>query len=289
MSGAWDGVILGAAMFATLNGQRLWYDLHGSQGTPVVLVMGFGISGRAWAPQVEGLSPHHRTLIFDNRGVGESESSKRRYGFTDLADDVVALMDHLGFERAHVVGVSMGGMVTQHVALHHGDRVRSISLIATLPGGGLRHTLPSPRAVSLFLRANTLRGEPRFAALRQLLYTRSYLDTSVPERGFSQSNLEVFAVPADTTTRLNQLRAVLRHDLTRELGRVRAPTLIVKPEQDILVRPDNSERLHRLIPGSRILRLADAGHGATHQRAAEINLALLDHFARADAAGTGTG
>lgn len=271
-------------MHATVNGQRLWFELHGAQGTPVVLVMGFGISGRAWAPQVEGLHPHHRTLIFDNRGVGESEPSRAPYGFADLADDVVALLDHHGFERAHVVGVSMGGMVTQHLALRHPERLRSIALIATLPGGSLRHTLPGARAVGLFLRANTLRGERRFAALRQLLYTRSYLEHTVPERGFSDANLEVFSAPAAASTRLHQLRAVLRHDLTRELGRVRVPTLIIKPEDDILVHPDNSERLHRLIPGSRILRLADAGHGATHQRAREINQALLAHFAEAEAA-----
>ncbi len=269
-------------MHATLNGQRLWFDLQGERGTPVVLVMGFGISGRAWAPQVAALRSAHRTLIFDNRGVGESEPSRASYGFTDLADDVVALLDHHGFARAHVVGVSMGGMVTQHLALRHAERVASIALIATLPGGSLRYTMPGARAVSLFLRANTLRGERRFAALRQLLYTRSYLEHSVPEQGFSAGNLEVFASPAATSTRLRQLRAVLRHDLTRELGRVRAPTLVIKPERDILVAPENSERLHRLIPGSRILRLPDAGHGATHQCAAEINLALLEHFARAD-------
>ncbi len=271
-------------MHATVNGHRLWFDLQGDLGTPVVLVMGFGISGRAWAPQVAALREHHRTLIFDNRGVGESEPSRGSYGFADLADDVVALLDHHGFARAHVVGVSMGGMVTQHVALLHPDRVASVALIATLPGGSLRFTLPGPRAVSLFLRANTLRGERRFAALRRLLYTPSYLATTTPERGFSEANLEVFSAPAAASTRLHQLRAVLRHDLTRELGRVRAPTLIVKPERDILVAPENSERLHRLIPGSRIVRLADAGHGATHQCAAEINRALLEHFARADEA-----
>lgn len=269
-------------MHATLNGQRLWFDVQGERGAPVVLVMGFGISGRAWAPQVAALKEHHRTLYFDNRGVGESEPSRRPYGFTDLADDVVALLDHHGFERAHVVGVSMGGMVTQHVALRHPDRVASIALIATLPGGSLVHALPGARAVSLFLRANTLRGARRFAALRQLLYTRSYLERAVPEHGFSAGNLEVFASPAAASTRLHQLRAVLRHDLTRELGRVRAPTLVIKPEADILVSPENSERLHRLIPGSRMLRLPDAGHGATHQCADQINQALLEHFARAE-------
>ena len=270
-------------MLQTLRNQRFWYELAGEQGSPVVLIMGFGISGRAWAPQVEALRQHHRVLIFDNRGIGGSESSKTPYGFADLADDTVALMDHVGFDRAHVVGVSMGGMISQHVAIRHPDRVRSLSLIATFPGGSFRHAVPPRRALQLFVQANTSRGAKRIAALRRLLYTDSYLATAQPEKTFSAGNLEVFAVPADTTTRLNQLRAVLRHDVTRDLARVDAPTLIIKPEADQLVRPHNSERLHQLIRGSTILRLKDAGHGATHQRADDVNRALLEHFERASA------
>ena len=266
-------------MHVTLNNQRFWCEVHGEQGTPVVLIMGFGISGRAWAPQVEALAKHHRVLIFDNRGIGESESSKTPYGFTDLADDTVALMTAVGFDRAHVVGVSMGGMIAQHLVLRHPARVLSLTLIATLPGGSLRHTLPRPGVLALFVKANTSRGERRFAALRQLLYPAAFLRDIQPEQGFSPQNLGIFAVPADTTTRLNQLRAVMVHDLTGDLHRVVAPTLIIKPESDILVRPHNSERLHQLIAGSTILRLKDTGHGVTHQRAATVNQALLDHFA----------
>lgn len=269
-------------MFATIHNHRFWYELAGETGSPVILIMGFGISGRAWVPQVQALQQQHRVVIFDNRGIGETETSKTPYGFADLADDTVGLMDHLGFDKAHIVGVSMGGMISQHLALRHPDRVQSLSLIATFPGGSLRHTVPSLKALGLFARANTTKGAPRIAALRKLLYTKGYLEQVQPEAAFSSQNLEVFAVPADTTTRLNQLRAVLRHDTTRELGRIKAPTLIIKPEDDMLVRPENSERLHTLLPGSTILRLKNAGHGATHQSADAINQALLDHFAQAD-------
>lgn len=267
-------------MFATLRDHRFWFEQHGDTGTPVILIMGFGISGRAWAPQVEALKTRHRVVIFDNRGIGETETSKTPYGFADLADDVIALMDHLGFEKAHVVGVSMGGMIAQHLALRHPQRLLSLGLIATLPGGSLRHTVPSPSSLALFLRANTTSGAPRFAALRKLLYTERYLKEVDPEQSFNQGNLEIFAVPADTTTRLNQLRAVLRHDVTRDLPRVTTPTLIVKPEEDRLVRPENSDRIAALLPHATVLRLKDAGHGVTHQHKDVVNSALLEHFAR---------
>lgn len=273
-------------MLATLRDHRFWYETHGEAGTPVILIMGFGISGRAWAPQVEGLKAEHRVVIFDNRGIGQTETSKTPYGFADLADDTVALMDHLGFERAHVVGVSMGGMIAQHLALRHQDRLQSLGLIATLPGGSLRHTVPSASALALFARANTSKGEARFAALRKLLYTKQFLAETTPEQHFSEVNLEIFAVPADTTTRLNQLRAVLAHDVTRDLPRVKTPTLIVKPEDDILVRPENSDRIAALLPNATVLRLKGAGHGVTHQHRDVVNAALLSHFARADGRST---
>lgn len=268
-------------MHVTLRDHKLWYQVEGTQGSPVLLIMGFGISGRAWAPQVRSLKERHRVVIFDNRGIGKSESSKVAYGFRELADDSAALIDHLGFSSAHVVGVSMGGMIAQQLALRHSARVKSLTLIATLPGGSLRHTLPNPTGLARFLYANISRGPKRLAALQRLLYSKSYRDQQKPTVDFSQDSMEVFAVPANTTTRLNQLRAILRHDVTAELGGLRTPTLVVRPDQDILVRPANSDRIHAMIPGSRLLRL-DAGHGVTHQCAEEVNAALLEHFASAD-------
>jgi 3-oxoadipate enol-lactonase len=277
-------------MQSIVRGHRFWFELRGDRGPPVVLIMGFGLSGRAWWPQVEALQADHRVLIFDHRGVGETEPSRVPYGFAELADDVVGLMDHVGFDRAHVVGVSMGGMVAQHVVLRHPDRVRSVGLIATLPGGSLRATLPSLSSIGLFLWANSTRGAMRLAALRRLLTiqaparsTRALDDDDDGAARPTVPTLEVFTVPATVKTRLAQLRSVLTHDVTAELPRVSAPVLIVKPERDRLVRPDNSERLLALVPHATILRLADAGHGVTHQRADDVNAALRAHFSRADA------
>jgi pimeloyl-ACP methyl ester carboxylesterase len=244
--------------------------------------MGFGISGRAWAPQVAELKKHHRVLIFDNRGIGESESSKTAYDFGDLADDTVALARHVGFERAHYVGVSMGGMVCQHLAVRHPAAVKSLTLIATHPGGRAHHLVPTLRGLRMFVRANTSRGDKRFAALRQLLYPPHFRADARPEDDFDGDSMEVFAVPADTVTRVNQIKAILKHDVTRDLPGVTAPTLVVRPGADVLVRPRNSDRIHARLPYSRLLRFDDAGHGVTHHKARELNAALLEHFAAAD-------
>jgi pimeloyl-ACP methyl ester carboxylesterase len=268
-------------MHVELNDHRIWYEVEG-EGTPVILVMGFGISGRAWAPQVRALRQRHQVVIFDNRGIGDSESSKTPYDFGHLADDTVALADHLGFERAHFVGVSMGGMVCQHVAVRHPTRVRSLSLIATHPGGRPHHLVPTLRGLRLFARANTSAGAKRIEALRRLLYTDGF-GANAPEHDYSADSMEVFAVPADTVTRVNQVKAILKHDVTRALPSLRAPTLVVRPGADLLVRPRNSDRIFDLVPEARMLRLDRAGHGVTHQCADDVNAALLQHFDRADA------
>lgn len=269
-------------MQAQIHDHSLWYELAGETGSPVVLVMGFGISGRAWAPQVEELSKHHRVLYFDNRGIGDSESSKTAYDFGDLADDTAALARHVGFERAHFVGVSMGGMVCQHLATRHPELVKSLTLIATHPGGGVRHLFPTLRGLKLFVRANTSHGDKRIEALRHLLYPPSFREQARPEDDFEDGSMEVFAVPADTVTRANQVKAIFKHDVTRELPDVTAPTLVVRPGQDLLVRPRHSDRIHARLPRSRMLRFDDAGHGVTHHKARELNAALLEHFAAAE-------
>lgn len=270
-------------METTLNGHRAWYDLQGEDGSPVLLIMGFGMSGRAWAPQVRQLKDHHRVAYYDNRGIGQSESSRHAYGFRDLADDAAALLDHLGWDDAHVVGVSMGGMIAQHLALARPGRLRSLTLIATHPGGGLHRTFPTRKGLQLFLKANTSRGDERLEALRHLLYTPDFLSKNAAEDDFPDESMELFAVPADKATLMNQLKAILSHDVRRDLRRLDGvPTLVVRPGADLLVRPHHSDRIHRLIPGSRLLSFDRAGHGVTHERASEVNQHLRAHFAEVD-------
>jgi 3-oxoadipate enol-lactonase len=266
-------------MHATIGRQSIWYEAKGA-GPPVLLIMGFGLSGRAWAPQVQVLHAHHKTIIFDNRGVGSSPASNAPYGFADLAADAVGLMDHLGVERAHIVGVSMGGMVAQHLTLAHPARVQSLTLIATTPGGSLHHLLPPPYALWLFLRANMSRGTARMGAMRKLLYAHPTPIDS--EAAFDADTLAALRAPAAANALRHQLWAVLRHNVTTQLHQVHAPTLIIKPRHDRLVRPHNSERLKALMPFATLVEV-DAGHGATNEAALDVNAALLRHFARNEA------
>lgn len=272
-----------------LNNQSLYYQIEGDEGTPVVLVMGFGMSGQAWLPQIEGLKEKHRVLWFDNRGIGRSEISKTAYRLPDLANDTKNLMDHVGWESVHLVGVSMGGMIAQQLAVTHPSRVKSLSLIATLPRLrlGLRRTsrqyAPSRKGLFYFLRANLTRGEKRLATLRRLLFSRRYIESSQGEHGFSEGSMEAFAVPADRWTLKNQLQGILTFDLRDKLHALKdIPTVVLRPEGDLLVDPKNSDLIHQLIPGSRLISFPLAGHGLTQECAPAVNQVLLEHFAAAD-------
>lgn len=265
----------------------LHYDTAG-EGTPVLLIKGFAMRGRVWRFQIPSLAERHHVAWFDHRGIGASAELEpavaKRWRMAHMAEDALGVMDHLGFDRAHVVGVSMGGMVAQHLALRAPDRVRSLSLIATHPGG-IWAALPTRRGLGCFLRASRAKDyDVRVDALKPLLFPADYLAQPANQAFADRVIREDFAVEPPKPTRRAQLRAVLRHRAHKHLGQLSGlPTLIVKPAADILIRPGQSDRLHRLIPGSRLLTLDDAGHGVIRQSHAQLNGALLAHFAAAEA------
>ncbi len=111
---------------ADCNGQTLYYEEHG-EGDPLLCVMGLSANTLAWALQVQAFSAAHRTIIFDNRDVGQSSMADGNYEITDMATDALALADHLGLEQFHLVGVSMGGAIAQEMALAAPERVKTLT------------------------------------------------------------------------------------------------------------------------------------------------------------------
>lgn len=262
-------------MYAEIRGHTCWYEARGDTGPPVLLVMGFGMSGRAWGPLADRLATDHRTVLYDVRGLGSSPSRDVSGGLPRLADDAAALLDHLGWDEAHVAGVSMGGMIAQHLAIRHTHRVRSLTLIATHPGPFWSH-VPGPTGLRGFLKANRAKGEARLEALRELLYppeARDRLPTA-----WSPEELAVLAAPAPASVRLAHLAGILAHDARAGLRRVHVPALVVRPGKDVLVPPSGSDVLAEVLPRATVLDVPEGGHGVLTQvpdRVADAMRALI--------------
>ena len=262
----------------------MFYASAGQQGPPVLLVMGLGMRGGAWEPQVDDLSRDHRVVTFDNRGIGQSAGFTRRHTVRDFADDALRVADAAGWGAFHVVGVSLGGMIVQELALAHPRRVTSLTLVATHAGGPLG-VVPTAKGVLGFLRANLGRPSERVAALEALLYTPEFL-ASIDRAALTRRMQAQVGQRAAASTLRGQILAVMRHDTRRRLGELRMPTLVVRPGRDLLVRPGHSDRLARGIPGAQLLDIPDAGHGVTFQAAARVCTAIRDHVAAVEAGPT---
>lgn len=258
----------------------LHFERHGEKGPPVLLVMGLGMRGRVWDSQVRDLSADHRVAFFDNRGIGQSDPLSGRPTMGDFAKDALRVADACGFSRFHLVGVSLGGMISQEIALGAKDRVKSLTLIATHAGGpfGL-----APRLAGLTAFARSFIGPKsgRLQALQELLYPAPFLAVVDKANLEARMKLQV-GDRARPRTVMGQLLAVARHDTRGRLDGIEAPTLVIRPDLDILVRPSHSNELARGIRRSTLLAVPDAGHGVIFQGATIVSNAIRKHVAETE-------
>ena len=265
----------------TRGNPRIAYATHGESGPPVLLVMGLGMRGIVWRPQIEILSEDHRLATFDHRGVGDSDPPPGPFRMRDMAFDALRVAGALGWQRFHLVGISMGGMVAQEVALAAPERVASLALIATQPGGPTG-MIPTPGGLRDFASAILGPRAGRLPAMERLLYPPEFLAT-VDRAELARRLGDQAAEPADRRVVLLQIAAVAGFDARHRLGEIVAPTLVVQPGRDALVRPGHAEVLARGIPGARLHTFHDAGHGVAFQHARPLSELLRAHIAEVEA------
>ena len=268
--------------YALVDGKRFWYNIAGEGGPPVLLMMGFATRGNAWLEQIEEFKREHQVLWYDHRGIGESESPARVYSMADMADDVAGIMDAAGWSTAHIVGLSMGGMVAQEFAIRYGHRVRSLSLLATTPGGmrgNAACAVGLPRLAQCFVG----QGRDRFEGFLKALFPDQFIE-SKDRQWFKSLLRKDFDGKADMATLIAMGNACRTHDTASRLSRLKGlPALIMTGEQDAIIHWSESRRLHKLIPGSELRSYPEAGHGFNWQVAEEMNRVLARHFVTADA------
>jgi 3-oxoadipate enol-lactonase len=233
------------------------YESTGT-GAPVLLVMGLGMSLTGWWRTVPVLaSAGLRVITFDNRGVGRSGRPPGPYTTAMLADDAVAVLDAASLERAHVYGISLGGMIAQEIALRHPGRVARLVLGATTAGGPAA-TVADDATLAFFTRRGLMPAPE--AVWASVPYNYSTQTRGEHGERIAQDIAQRLRYPIEPEFYAAQLAAAIAHDTQDRLAEIQAPTLVVHGLQDVMVPPANGHVLARLIPGARLLELTGAAH-----------------------------
>jgi len=237
------------------DGARIHYEVHGS-GDPVLLIMGLGSNAYGWHRTIPWLAERYQAIAFDNRGVGRSDVPAGPYTITQMAADAEAVLDANGHDTAHVVGASLGGMIAQRFALAYPDRLRSLILICTTPGGA--NAVTASREV---MTAMVQGGDDPRKVYRRNAWFLYGDDTRTNHPDRIEEDLEYRQkIPTMPAGYLGQLTAAMGHDTWDGLPSIAVPTLVVHGDADLLVPTANGPLLAGRIPGARLVMVPGAGH-----------------------------
>jgi pimeloyl-ACP methyl ester carboxylesterase len=265
---------------AEVNGQRLYYEVHG-EGEPLLCVHGLSVDTLGWAMQIPAWSERHRTVVFDNRDVGRSSRAQSEYEVRDMAADALALADELGLERFHLLGVSMGGAISQELALAAPERVLTLTLCVTFGGGG---TWGRTQGRLWSERVLRMSREERVDELMLLCFSEATFENAELV-AFLRQMLLSNPNPQEREAFVRQLQATSRHEARDRVGTLAMPVHVIAAGHDILLPAWKSRELAELIPGARLTVIDGAAHGVNVERAEEFNAAVLDFLAAAAPAG----
>src|SRR5689334_23616734 len=258
------------------DGTRLHYSVSGRRdGEPVLMIQGLGADSRGWLRQRLAFAARHRVIVFDNRGVGRSDRPPGPYDLEVMAEDALTVLDAAGVTDAHVMGASMGGVISQIIAVRHPERVRSLILACTAC-----RQLPWRRELlAEWAEVAERDGMGGFTtyAVRWVMGPRS-LRRFWPALGL----VGTLAQNLTPDSFLAQVQAILAtdDDLRFELREVRAPTLVLVGTQDILTPLGDSEEIADLIPGAELAVIGGGAHGFMFEHASAFNRTVLDFLRR---------
>ncbi len=249
------------------------YRIDGDAAETLVLVNGLADTKESWAAQVPAFADRYRVVSYDNRGVGATTVTPGPYTTAQMADDLHGLADALGLERFHLLGTSMGAMIAQEYAIAHSDRLLSAALCNT-------YAWPGPYCLRMFQIWREL--VPHLGVgftQREILlwaFTPEFVESRPDE--CAEVERELAANPQDTAAYLAQLDAICTHDTRDRLGAISCPTLTLIGEQDLIIYPALSRRLHEAVPTSTWAEVP-GGHACLWELPGPFNAAVLDFLA----------
>ena len=260
------------------DGTRIHYTKTGRPGAPPVLfIQGLGMSKNGWILQRIASAPRYQAIALDNRGAGRSDKPHGAYSIEQMADDAVAVLDHAGIESAHIVGASMGGVITQFIGVKYPERTRSLTLACTACA---HHPWREEMLAEWRDRALTSGiGQMSREAARFVIGPRSFR-RFVPAMGW----LGPLALGRPAHAFAGQVDAILDVDesVGARLADLDVPVLVMAGNQDILTPRGDSEELAERIPTAELVVISGAAHGFMLEHATSFNGVLFDFLGRAE-------
>ena len=267
---------------ARVGDANIEYYFEGS-GPPLLLISGFTSQASGWHdPFVERVQRQFATIRYSHRGTGTSDRLSGEITYRDLADDAAGLLDTLGIERAHVLGVSMGGMIAQELALNHPQRVLGLVLGCTACSGVNSEregvVRPAPEVLALLTPKPELSREDQIRRSWPALTTPEFLEShpEVLEERLRRSLIN--ATPVETAMR--QMAAGQAFDAFDRLPSISAPTLVIHGDRDVLVPVENAYVLKERIRGAELRIVPGAGHLFTFELPEESAAAVVEFLTK---------
>jgi pimeloyl-ACP methyl ester carboxylesterase len=255
---------------------RLYFEVRGD-GEPLLVMVGFAVSCAVMEPLAELYATRLQCITYDHPGTGRSSRRPVPYTTAHLAASAIRLLDELGIEAAHVAGLSMGGIVAQELALRFPHRVRGLILVSTSTSGPLS-TPPDLRRIAAaaprMVGGSLLRRRPWLAPA---LFSPAFVARD-PDR--ADALLRPMTAHLSAWGTLGQLCAASLHDRALDLHRIRAPTLVLHGDRDVLVPVSNARLLAAGIPDAELRVFPGAGHGVALEHAEETFSLMCEWLAR---------
>jgi pimeloyl-ACP methyl ester carboxylesterase len=241
-----------------VNDVRIYYEIRG-EGFPLVMINGLGRNSDDWDPRlVEELSRQFKLVIFDNRGAGRTDISDREYTIKLFADDTAGLMESLGISKAHVLGLSMGGMVAQELVLNCPEKVSKLILCSTHTGG-LNVVQPSKEVIRMLAAGVSIVSKDEWRRIfLPLMFTSDFIEKN-PD--FVEIVVQrFFRHPISREAYTRQLIAIQDFNVHDKLQRIKVPTLILHGRKDVLIPPENGSILADAIPKAKLVYFENSAH-----------------------------
>jgi len=240
-----------------VGGRRLFH-LRAGAGEPLLLIQGMSGTHLSWGDPFAGdLARDFDTVAYDHRGIGRSDPVSEPFSIADLARDAAGVLDALGWETAHVLGISMGGMVAQELALAHPERIRTLTLGCTYCGGP--GSALAPQSTLERLSAGMLSGD-RERAIRTAFEVNVSAAFAAQDGAYEAFRAMAKALPAPVPVIMLQMQAIAGHDTSARLPSLALPTLVVHGDEDMMLPVQNGRQIAALIPDARLEVLSGVGH-----------------------------